>query len=57
MMDDIKGSDDFEGEQIPEKEDPFVVKRRKKVILTGVFVENEADMALDKLSSMKSGRF
>lgn len=56
-MDDIKGSDDFEGEQIPEKEDPFVVKRRKKVILTGVFVENEADMALDKLSSMKSGRF
>lgn len=59
-MDEFKSRDqeiDFSGEKIPEKEDDFEVKKRKKVILTGVFVENEADMALDKLSSMKSGRF
>jgi hypothetical protein len=46
---------DFKGEQLPDKEDQFEIKRRKKVILTGVFVENEADMSLGKLSGMKSG--
>lgn len=45
-----------EGEVFDEETQTYV-RRRKKVILTGVFVENEADIALDKLSSMKSGRF
>lgn len=53
-LDDENNVDD--GEELDEETGKYV-RRRKKVILTGVFVENEADIALDKLSSMKSGRF
>lgn len=46
-----------EGEKLEEEDDCNTFRRRKKIILTGVFVENDADIALDKLSSMKSRRF
>lgn len=51
--------DDNDSSEIEEYDEhgQKIISRRRKVILTGVFVENEADMALDKLTSMKSGRF
>jgi len=54
MFNDDEKSEDILNDE--DENDPMYVRRRKKVILTGVFVENEADMSLDKLISMKSRR-
>lgn len=55
--DDENDSNTIEKGEKLDEQDETTVRRRKKVILTGVFIENDADIALDKLSSMKTGRF